>query len=61
MHDPLLTESPEERHVVSGMPRAHDPQRPLHLRRIQHLLALLTRDKTKYDNVCVCVCVGEGL
>lgn len=41
VHDPLLPESPKESNVVSGMPRSHDLQRSLHLRSIQHLLALL--------------------
>lgn len=40
MHHPLLSESPEKSDVVSSMPRAHDFQGSLDLRRVEHLLPL---------------------
>lgn len=40
MHDALPPESPEKSDVVSSMPRAHDSQGPLDLRRVEHLLPL---------------------
>lgn len=51
MHDPLLPESPEERDVVSGVPRAHDLEGPLHLRRIQDLLPLVEEEEGRENRV----------